>query len=83
MSKYDELKTKLCSIYVYRSYVFRYEEPVVKQLKENIKSENFEFSRDGFGSLIITKRSKVANAPKVMIVCTYGWSWLFSKKYWR
>ncbi len=29
MSKYDELKTKLCSIYVYRSYVFRYEESLL------------------------------------------------------
>ncbi|UOE63428.1 M42 family metallopeptidase [Mycoplasmopsis bovis] len=66
MSKYDELKTKLVQ-YMSIEAMSRYEEPVVKQLKENIKSENFEFSRDGFGSLIITKKSKVANAPKVMI----------------
>nr|WP_318029241.1 hypothetical protein [Mycoplasmopsis bovis] len=83
MSKYDELKTKLVQYMSIEAMSLDNEEPVVKQLKENIKSENFEFSRDGFGSLIITKRSKVANAPKVMIACTYGWSWLFSKKYWR
>lgn len=66
MSKYDELKTKLIE-YMSIEAMSRYEEPVVEKLKANIKSQNFDFSRDGFGSLIITKKSKVANAPKVMI----------------
>lgn len=66
MSKYDQLKAKLIE-YMSIEAMSRYEEPVVEKLKANIKSQNFDFSRDGFGSLIITKKSKVANAPKVMI----------------
>nr|WP_318029739.1 hypothetical protein [Mycoplasmopsis bovis] len=45
MSKYDELKTKLVqymSIEAMSLDIWRI--LVVKQLKENIKSENFEFS---------------------------------------
>ncbi|ADE19839.1 M42 family metallopeptidase [Mycoplasma crocodyli] len=45
----------------------RYEEPVAKQLKENTLSENFKYSRDGLGSLIIHKPSKNKNAPKLMV----------------
>nr|WP_318029439.1 hypothetical protein [Mycoplasmopsis bovis] len=44
MSKYDELKTKLVQYMSIEAMSLDIEEPVVKQLKENIKSENFEFS---------------------------------------
>ncbi len=45
MSKYDELKTKLVQYMSIEAMFFRYlKNLVVKQLKENIKSENFEFS---------------------------------------
>ncbi|VEU75904.1 M20/M25/M40 family metallo-hydrolase [Mycoplasmopsis columboralis] len=45
----------------------RYEEPVVQALKKNVDNNAFEFSRDNFGSLIMHKKSKNPNAPKVMI----------------
>ncbi|WP_406616859.1 M42 family metallopeptidase [Mycoplasmopsis adleri] len=66
MANYDELKTKLKK-YMAIEAMSRYEEPVVEELKKNIKSNKLEFSRDGFGSLIIKNKPKVKNAPKVMI----------------
>lgn len=45
----------------------RYEEPVAEALKNNTKSNNFEYLRDGLGSLIIYKKSQVKNPLRVMI----------------
>ncbi|MEE3928411.1 M42 family metallopeptidase [Mycoplasmopsis ciconiae] len=45
----------------------RYEEPVVQKLKQNTQNPNFEYSRDKLGSLIIHKKSKNPDAPKLMI----------------
>ncbi len=44
MSKYDELKTKLVQYMSIEAMSLDMKNLVVKQLKENIKSENFEFS---------------------------------------
>ncbi|MGX9340401.1 M20/M25/M40 family metallo-hydrolase [Mycoplasma sp. 3341] len=59
-------KNKLIS-YMELEAMSRYEEPVVQMLKENLKDSSFTFSRDGFGSLIMLKKSKKSSAPKVMI----------------
>lgn len=66
MSNYEELKTKLKK-YMAIEAMSRYEEPVVEELKKNIQSNNLEFSRDNFGSLIIKNKPQVKNAPKIMI----------------
>ncbi|WP_036464326.1 M42 family metallopeptidase [Mycoplasmopsis sturni] len=62
----QEFKQRLVQ-YMELEAMSRYEEPVVKALKKNLAHPNFEFSRDNFGSLIIYKKSKNPNAPKVMI----------------
>ncbi|WP_027334715.1 zinc-binding metallopeptidase family protein [Mycoplasmopsis felifaucium] len=66
MSNFEELKTKLKK-YMSIEAMSRYEEPVVEELKKNTKSDNLEFLRDGFGSLIIKNKPALANAPKIMI----------------
>ncbi|VEU77055.1 M42 family metallopeptidase [Mycoplasmopsis columbina] len=45
----------------------RYETLVAKELVNNINKEKFNVSYDNFGSVILHKKSKNANAPKVMI----------------
>ncbi|QNM93791.1 M42 family metallopeptidase [Mycoplasma sp. Pen4] len=45
----------------------RYEEPVATELRNNIKAGAYEIIRDKMGSIIFFKKSKKANAPKVMI----------------
>jgi putative aminopeptidase FrvX len=42
----------------------RYEEPVANKLKANTKGSNFDYSRDGMGSLIMHKKGK---GPKIMV----------------
>lgn len=66
MAKYDKLAKRLKE-YMAIEAMSRYEEPVVEALKKNTASKNFEYSRDGFGSLIIKNKTKVKNAPKIMI----------------
>ncbi|MGZ9800299.1 M42 family metallopeptidase [Mycoplasma sp. AC1221] len=63
-AKYQELSTRLKK-YMSIEAMSRFEEPVVDELKSNIKG--FEVSRDKLGSVIFYKKSKVENAPKVMI----------------
>lgn len=62
----EEFKNRLIQ-YMEIEGMSRFEEPVAQALKENTFSNNFEYTRDGFGSLIIHKKSKKSNAPKVMI----------------
>ncbi|MBN0919149.1 M42 family metallopeptidase [[Mycoplasma] gypis] len=62
----EEFKKLLIS-YMEINAMSRYEEPVVNQLKNNLKNSNFSFSRDGLGSLIMFKKSSKPNAPKIMI----------------
>ncbi|WP_029512979.1 M42 family metallopeptidase [Mycoplasmopsis iners] len=45
----------------------RFEQPVAKMLLENIDQKQYEVSYDNFGSIILHKKSKNPNAPKVMI----------------
>ncbi|TNK83633.1 aminopeptidase [Mycoplasmopsis pullorum] len=66
MSDYKKIADRLDQ-YMQIEAISRYEEPVVEALKQNIVSDNFEYSRDHMGSLIIHKPSKNPNAPKVMI----------------
>lgn len=66
MSEYKNIAHRLDQ-YMQIEAISRYEDPVVEALKSNIKSDNLQFSRDKMGSLIIHKKSKVENAPKVMI----------------
>ncbi|QZE12253.1 M42 family peptidase [Mycoplasma sp. Ms02] len=62
----QEFKKRLIS-YLEIEGMSRYEEPVAQALKQNTMSPNFEYTRDKMGSLIIHKKSKKANAPKLMI----------------
>ncbi|WP_406614313.1 M42 family peptidase [Mycoplasma corogypsi] len=62
--KYEALAAKL-EKYMSIEAISRFEEPVVDELKASIKG--FEVSRDKLGSVIFYKKSKVENAPKVMI----------------
>ncbi|MBZ4204347.1 M42 family metallopeptidase [Mycoplasma tauri] len=66
MSKYTEIKNKLKK-YMEIEAMSRYESPVAELLVKNTKSDNFKHYKDGFGSQIIFKKSKITNAPKVMI----------------
>ncbi|QJR44097.1 M42 family metallopeptidase [Mycoplasma miroungirhinis] len=61
-----QFKEKLIK-YMELEAMSRYEEPVANELKNSTKSPNFQYSYDNFGSLIIFKKSKINNAPKVMI----------------
>ncbi|MGZ9755490.1 M42 family peptidase [Mycoplasma sp. 394] len=61
----NEFKNKLIS-YMQTDAMSRYEEPVASLLRKNI-SNNFEVSRDKFGSIIFYKKASSPNAPKVMI----------------
>ncbi|MCT4469691.1 M42 family metallopeptidase [Mycoplasma sp. HS2188] len=63
--KYEKLSTRLKE-YMAIEAMSRYEEPVVDALKANIKSDKLEFSRDGFGSLIISNKQSDPNAPVIM-----------------
>ncbi|VEU78408.1 M42 family metallopeptidase [Mycoplasmopsis columbinasalis] len=65
MSKYAKLAARMKE-YMALEAISRYEEPVVEALKKNTASKNFEYSRDGLGSLIIKTKTK-PNAPKIMI----------------
>lgn len=65
-NKLNEISKRLKE-YMAIQAMSRYEEPVVEALKKNTASKNFEYSRDGFGSLIIANKPKVKNAPKIMI----------------
>ncbi|MBU4692365.1 M42 family metallopeptidase [Mycoplasma zalophi] len=62
----QEFKEKLIK-YMELEAMSRYEEPVAHELKYSTSSANFSHSYDNFGSLIIFKKSKVENAPKVQI----------------
>lgn len=62
--KYEKLFDRL-NTYMGIEAMSRYEEPVVEELKKSI--QGFEVSRDRFGSVIFFKKSKQANAPKVML----------------
>lgn len=66
MVKYKDLFDRL-NVYMNIEAMSRFEEPVVDELKRNISSSKFEITRDGFGSFIALKKSKKANAPKVMV----------------
>ncbi|SYV97124.1 Glutamyl aminopeptidase, partial [Mycoplasmopsis edwardii] len=63
--KAQEFKNRLKK-YMSIEAMSRYEEPVANELRENI-SNQYEVSRDKFGSIIFFKKSKKQNAPKVMI----------------
>ncbi|MEA4134311.1 M42 family peptidase [Mycoplasma sp. 2704] len=63
--KYEKLASRL-EKYMSIEAISRFEEPVADELRKNIKP-GFEISRDAFGSIIFFKKSKVANAPKVML----------------
>ncbi|QNM93596.1 M42 family peptidase [Mycoplasma sp. Pen4] len=63
--KYEKLAERL-SAYMAIEAMSRHEEPVVDELKANIKP-GFEISRDKLGSVIFYKKSKKPNAPKVML----------------
>ncbi|WP_036452429.1 M42 family peptidase [Mycoplasma buteonis] len=63
--KYETLASRLDK-YMSIEAISRFEEPVVDELKANLASD-YEVSRDKLGSVIFFKKSKVANAPKVMI----------------
>ncbi|RIV17017.1 M42 family metallopeptidase [Mycoplasmopsis gallopavonis] len=65
-AKYEKLAQRL-SKYMSIEAISRFEEKVVDELKSNLSSDKFEISRDKLGSVIFYKKSKVANAPKVMI----------------
>ncbi|WP_029513336.1 M42 family metallopeptidase [Mycoplasmopsis primatum] len=67
MSKYLELSNKLKK-YMAIEAISRYEYPVSEELKKSTNSKSLNYSNDGFGSLIINKKSKIQNAPKVMVV---------------
>ncbi|UUD35835.1 M42 family metallopeptidase [Mycoplasmopsis citelli] len=62
----EEFKQRLVQ-YMELEGMSRYEEPVAQALKNNVNSKAFEFSYDNFGSLIMHKKSKNPNAPKVLI----------------
>ncbi|UUM20094.1 MULTISPECIES: M42 family metallopeptidase [unclassified Mycoplasma] len=62
----EQFKQRLIQ-YMELEAMSRFEEPVVNALKQNVNSSVFEFTRDNFGSLIMHKKSKNPNAPKVMI----------------
>ncbi|SYV97680.1 Glutamyl aminopeptidase, partial [Mycoplasmopsis edwardii] len=64
--KYEKLASRL-DHYMKIEAMSRFEEPVVESLKQGIKQGAFEVSRDKMGSVIFYKKSKKANAPKVMI----------------
>ncbi|MEE3928223.1 M42 family metallopeptidase [Mycoplasmopsis ciconiae] len=66
MEKYSKIYEVLDQ-YMNIEAMSRYEDPVVEAIKQNVDLSNFEVSRDKLGSLILHKKSKVANAPKVMI----------------
>lgn len=66
MNNFKEISDRLKQ-YMEIEAMSRYEEPVAQALKNNIKSDNLEFSRDGFGSLIITNKQSDPNAPVIMI----------------
>ncbi|VEU75103.1 Putative aminopeptidase ysdC [Mycoplasmopsis maculosa] len=66
MSALNDIKKKL-KRYMEIDAISGYEEPVVTELKNNINSTNFTFSRDGFGSLIIENKNEDKEAPKIMI----------------
>ncbi|WP_426461355.1 M42 family peptidase [Mycoplasma hafezii] len=64
--KYEHLASRLDK-YMSIEAISRFEEPVVDELKANLSDKDFEISRDKLGSVIFFKKSKMANAPKVMI----------------
>ncbi|MBU4690037.1 M42 family metallopeptidase [Mycoplasma zalophidermidis] len=66
MSKYTKLATRLKE-YMEIEAMSRYEEPVAQALKNNTQSNNLEYTRDGFGSLIISNKQTDPNAPVIMI----------------
>ncbi|QGZ97842.1 endo-1,4-beta-glucanase [Mycoplasma sp. NEAQ87857] len=63
--KYEKLAQRL-SKYMSIEAISRFEEPVAKELRNNISS-NYQVSRDKLGSIVFFKKSKKANAPKIMI----------------
>ncbi|WP_029608431.1 M42 family metallopeptidase [Mycoplasma simbae] len=66
MSKFEKVAKRLKE-YMAIEAMSRYEEPVAQALKKNIQSDRLEFSRDGFGSLIITNKNTDPKAPVIMI----------------
>ncbi|QKT05537.1 M42 family metallopeptidase [Mycoplasma sp. OR1901] len=64
--KYVNLAQRLKK-YMSIEAISRFEEPVVDELKANIKKGAFEIQRDKMGSVIFFKKSKKENAPKVML----------------
>lgn len=65
MSSLKEISQRLKK-YMSLEAISRYEEEVVTELKKNMPKE-FKVSRDNLGSVIFYKKSKVKNAPKLMI----------------
>ncbi|RIV16438.1 M42 family metallopeptidase [Mycoplasmopsis gallopavonis] len=65
MDKITEFKNRLIT-YLEIEGMSRYEEPVADELRK-VASLGYEVSRDKLGSLILHKKSKNPNAPKVMI----------------
>ncbi|WP_406613550.1 M42 family peptidase [Mycoplasma corogypsi] len=66
MDKTTQFKKRLIS-YLDIQAMSRYEEPVADELRNNIKAGAYQISRDKMGSIIFYRKSKKANAPKVMI----------------
>ncbi|WP_027121331.1 M42 family metallopeptidase [Mycoplasma leonicaptivi] len=66
MHRIEEFKKRLIK-YMEIEAMSRYEEPVALELRNNIDNSQFEILRDKMGSIIFHKKSKTANAPKVMI----------------
>lgn len=64
--KYENLAKRL-DHYMSIEAMSRFEEPVAESLRNGIKNGAFEISRDKLGSIIFYKKSKKANAPKVML----------------
>ncbi|MGL4343353.1 MAG: M42 family peptidase [Metamycoplasmataceae bacterium] len=61
-----EIYNKLVE-YVNLEAMSRFEEPVVKKLKENA-GESFEYKRDGLGSIIFSQKNKPKDAVKIAVV---------------
>ncbi|UWD34445.1 M42 family metallopeptidase [Mesomycoplasma molare] len=64
--KYTELVFSRLKEYMEIEGVSRYEDNVVEALKNNTKDANVEYSRDRFGSLIMTKKGHTSG-PKIML----------------
>ncbi|ENY53639.1 Endo-1,4-beta-glucanase [Metamycoplasma alkalescens 14918] len=66
MDKKEQFKNRLIK-YMNIEAMSRYEEPVVNELKDALKSLDFEISRDNLGSVIFRKKSKNPNPIRIMI----------------